>query len=560
MNDIVDLTSDDMEGTDTTPVNISDDEDEDLKLAIAISLQDQASSSQAFEPRDALSEKPDEAPKLAPQPMTNILGLDRRAMEAQRLDRLKRKREEVDDTQTTYASPTANRISPPPLQRRKLNKPTASQTAQKSSMGTPKFLSSANFSFPKGSVLLTSTPTRWSTSGTLEAISFPDILKPPSEPSRHALKSVLLSSFNIDFDWALPHFNTTAVKFVLVLHARDALHRQNLQQDFAGIKNVRLLMPEVSGRFGTMHSKLILLFFGGQANETKQMCRVIVPSANLVPFDWGVGGVMENVLYVVDLPVMKESPKGQGWETNFERELKKQLQAMSIPDDVLRKLDTFDFRATKDIGFVHTASGSRVIEAHGPSTVEKQRDINTLLKKKPKVATKALQLASDVQLQTSSFVPNDPGRTGLLSLSDTIASLGLSITRSSPSYPPKLDYITSSLANLSTSFIHQLYQATCGSLDPSAVMPISRRTKGIETNDKDEHFENTIKQNLSIYFPSRDTVQNSKGGQSSAGVICFEKKWWEENSLIRGSLRDCVGARGDHILMHSKVCVAQPLP
>jgi hypothetical protein len=39
---------------------------------------------------------------------------------------------------------------------------------------------------------------------------------------------------------------------------------------------------------GAMHSKLQLLKYPGYL-------RVVVPTANLVPYDWGETGVMENV-------------------------------------------------------------------------------------------------------------------------------------------------------------------------------------------------------------------------------------------------------------------------
>ena len=39
---------------------------------------------------------------------------------------------------------------------------------------------------------------------------------------------------------------------------------------------------------GCMHSKLQLLKY-------KDHLRIVVPSANLVPYDWGETGVMENV-------------------------------------------------------------------------------------------------------------------------------------------------------------------------------------------------------------------------------------------------------------------------
>lgn len=45
----------------------------------------------------------------------------------------------------------------------------------------------------------------------------------------------------------------------------------------------------MEGQVNCMHSKLMLLFH-------PEYLRIVVPSANMVPYDWGEqGGVMENV-------------------------------------------------------------------------------------------------------------------------------------------------------------------------------------------------------------------------------------------------------------------------
>lgn len=51
----------------------------------------------------------------------------------------------------------------------------------------------------------------------------------------------------------------------------------------------RLCCPPMGGQVTSMHSKLMLLFH-------LDYVRIVVPSANLVPYDWGENnGVMENV-------------------------------------------------------------------------------------------------------------------------------------------------------------------------------------------------------------------------------------------------------------------------
>lgn len=45
----------------------------------------------------------------------------------------------------------------------------------------------------------------------------------------------------------------------------------------------------MDGQVNCMHSKLMLLFHS-------KYLRIVVPTANLIPYDWGEGGgVMENV-------------------------------------------------------------------------------------------------------------------------------------------------------------------------------------------------------------------------------------------------------------------------
>jgi hypothetical protein len=52
---------------------------------------------------------------------------------------------------------------------------------------------------------------------------------------------------------------------------------------------MRLCFPPMEGQVNCMHSKLMLLFY-------PENLRIVIPSANLVPYDWGEqGGVMENV-------------------------------------------------------------------------------------------------------------------------------------------------------------------------------------------------------------------------------------------------------------------------
>ncbi|KAK5084557.1 hypothetical protein LTR05_005635 [Lithohypha guttulata] len=543
MAGIIDLTSDsdDEHPRRSVPdIGVEDEDDEDLKLAIAMSLQDQAISTPSA---STLLEQAGLKPStevVTPASNGGLLGLDRKAMEADRLARLKRKRVSEDgsfnipaDPKITTSIVTPKPVSPPPIRRQRRASPADNIESSQS-------LSENPFSFAKPKVLLTSTPSRHSATA-LTAVSFRDLVAPPSP--NLTLKSALLSSFIADFDWLLPHFDTRSTSFVFVLHAFSAQHRQELQADFAGVPNVRLIVPQCLGGGGNMHSKLILLFFKSTDSEK----------------DWGAGRFMENVAYIVDLPesqrvLIKTEEQRQ---PEFASELKKQLRAMEVPDNVLQKLEHFDFAATKDMRFVASISESQALSA----TIKEMSQPgivtdNSFDANRVKSGANAISAAQQSSLSTldRSF---DLARTGLLSLSDAISSLGLSISSTDPSYPPQLDFITSSLGNLSHPFVRQLYEAACGTLDVAKIAASRARTKtstkALGTVNDNIGLDVTVRKNLRIYFPTDQTVQASAGGAASAGTICFQKKWWETNELIQECLHDCIGGRGDGILMHSKI-------
>lgn len=537
MKDLIDLTTE-SEDTDNAAIDIiSDSEDEDLKRAIAMSLQDQHALETATEVQD-VSPQPQQ---LSVTQTSGLAGLDRKAMEAERLARLKRKRGLDEDHETQIAS-RSRQVSPPARKRGVPHREALSKLP--SSMTVRPSVSTSNpFDFSHPKVLLTSHPSRH-TASVLTSISLRDIVSAP-EPG-FDLKSVLLSSFMADFDWLLPHFDTRNTSFVIVLHAQNAEHRQALQDDFAGVPNVRLVLPKCMGGSGNMHSKVMLLFFKSvQAGQENEICRIVITSANLTPTDWGVGGHMENVVFTVDVP--KKDRGDDSTQTQFELSFIQQLRAMEVPEKVLQKLESFDLRATEQMSFVSSISQSLVV--------------NSELDQKAQHG--ALQKVSSGNKNDTVFESTTDGeqklsasraRVGLLALSDAVSALGLTISKSDAAFPPRLDFITSSLGNLSAAFVRQLYSAACGTLDPQCVLATKSKSKKLVTDHEDKSIDDLVQQNLRIYFPSDKTVRESKGGSMSAGTICFQRKWWNDNEIIRNSLYDCIGRRSDGILMHSKVC------
>lgn len=72
--------------------------------------------------------------------------------------------------------------------------------------------------------------------------------------------------------------------------------RNNVPQDV-----IRFVFPPMDSVAGCMHSKLQLLKYKG-------FLRIVVPTGNLVAYDWGETGTMENVRCLLRQPALAEIP------------------------------------------------------------------------------------------------------------------------------------------------------------------------------------------------------------------------------------------------------------
>lgn len=567
-------------------IEISDDEEEEFRRAIALSLQVPDSVTHQHESlASTLSPSPNllSQAEAVPEPATGAPGsrasdasttnptnppssfslaaLDRKQMEQERIKRLKRRHEaDNEDGRTPKVArlphtetPTAtqsgtSRISPPPLQRHQGRRSTTvtAEPPKRNVAPNAALLNAGSNTLREESTTSTSAASPWATKPNRypkgkvfktfvpgypaeNTIDFATLIADAS-----SLESCLLSSFIWDFDWLFPHFDTKRTRFQLVMHAKGASQREALKTDFQGVPNVRLCFPPMDGIVNCMHSKLMLLFYKDD-NSTDDgshqglRCRIVVPTANLVGFDYGVGAFMENTLWLIDLP-----PKGSSSaaprpvhnrditpgaaeeeeeeeETRFEKSLKTFLRAQTVPDDVVRKLDRFDFRETAQVGFVHTIGGTH--------------------------------LAGDVLKST-----------GLCGLGRTVTDLGLATHT-----PIELDYVASSLGNLNDGFMSSIYLAAQG--DDGMAEYDSRTVAGTGTGLRTGRGPKAgeavkvgqdWKTNFRFYFPSDSTVRRSNGGPHNAGTICFSSKWWKNGTFPSSNMRDCISVR-EGLLMHNKV-------
>lgn len=492
----------------SSPIDLtqSDGEDEDLKRAIALSLEETRSVDFPAKPFEIGPPEP-----AKPTNAIGSMGIDRKQMEQERLARLKRKR-----GQDPISPPPLRRTKSPPIERSTIN---ILQATTETSTRKP---SNPSLQYPNGIVLRT-----WSSSypDSPRSISFSSLVDAKN------LQSALLSSYIWDFDWLFQQFETQRTKFLLVMHAHHAQHRSELRQDFDIIPNVRLCFPSTEGIVNCMHSKLMLLFYEGR-------CRVVVPTANLMNFDWGeMGGVMENMVFVIDLPLRDRACTDEQ-EHPFYSSLVQFLKAQGVPADLLKKLGTFNFSATEGngIAFVHTMGG-----AHTQDDVWRS--------------------------------------TGHCGLGRTVTEMGLRPAKGEI----EIDFVTSSVGSLTDEFMRSIYLAAMGddgmtelgirqgktSKVKGAIDSFFKSHKRKDSQEDDNELEKPMngnstavissdqaefwRQNFRFFFPSHATVASSIGGTDAAGTICFQRRWWDNAAKFpRASMRDCISVR-EGLLMHSKI-------
>ena len=495
------------------------DEDEQLRQAIALSLQDQTSPSKPpLQPEIISLESDDDdepsvqtSPKLQSQidllskdnsptappekQFQNFLGLDRRAMEQERLAR----KRQADATplnaqdsaleSRSIQAPTQN-TSHRPEKRMAHNpqeaKPVHTSTRQALSKSS-RILTTAGPTFLDGAVKKTWALLRERG----DDIRLEEVLQSDD------LKLAVLSAFQWDMPWLMRKFKGST-RIIFVMQAKGQATRDQYEKETSGMHNVKLCFPPMERMVSCMHSKLMLLSYSTHL-------RIVVPTANLTPSDWGEVGVMENMLFLIDLPRLpgnERAPKGS--LTPFGRELIVFLEAKGLSPSVIDSLYYFDFLRTKDFAFVHSIGG--------------------------------VHIGKDEAWR----------RTGYCALASAVKEMGLETSEAL-----SIDYVTSSLGTPSMMFLSSIYLAAQG--DSGMTEYGWRNSKLLATAiPQREIVQEHIRANFHIFFPTHDTIANSTGGAGCAGTICFQPKSYESPFFEKRVLRDCKSRR-EGMLMHNKV-------
>ncbi|KAF7195681.1 Tyrosyl-DNA phosphodiesterase 1 [Pseudocercospora fuligena] len=484
----------------------SESDDEDLKAAIAMSLKDSNFKEES-------------------KPAAGISGLDRKAMEAERLARQQaRKRQRsispppvrsprkapkveetsislpsgarlnflssaIQDTQAGQKSPTASIA----INRMK-QKIKAEPEDEIDSKIKTESLPSGSLKYPNGVVRKT-----WAFGHerTGHDIKLEEVLEPTS------VRTAVLSAFQWDVDWVLRKLKTPlnggSTKCIFVMQAKEKSDRDKWREDASDMSHfLRLCFPNMSGLINCMHSKLMLLFH-------PHKLRIAIPTANLLNFDWGETGQMENSVFLVDLPRLSDGSRTSLEDLSpFGRELMYFIQKQGLDQDVRDGVLKFDFSATEDMAFVHTVGGMHF--------------------------------------------KDEAARTGLLGLGSAIRELGLSTGSDL-----EIDFAASSIGMLNDAQVNDLHTAARG-IDLIAEAKTTRSKAGADFFKKKQKSSpaesSPARSNVRIYFPTAETVRASTAG--AAGTICLQRKHFEGKNFPRDIFRDYKSSRKG-LLSHNKI-------
>ena len=506
----------------------SDADDEDMKRAIAMSLnQDQVMGSDA-----KISGTTAQSPSRRVQHAAGIAGLDRKAMEEERLARAARKRERsvspppfrgsrkapkleatttvlpsgamlrsfstvVNNDQTGRKSGAANAAN----QQLKMlcSTPMVKEETRTSDVQQPNAPLQGSLKYPNGVVKKT-----WAFGFDRAGhdVKLEEVLEPLT------LRTAVLSAFQWDSNWVLSKLKVPPdgkTKCLFVMQAKEEQQKKDMLNTAEEAKSwLRLCFPPMDGLIHCMHSKLMLLFH-------PEKLRIAIPTANLLNFDWGETGVMENSIFMIDLPRLPDGGKCELDDmTEFGKEMLHYLDLQGVARDVRDGVRNFNFSATQQMAFVHTAGGT--------------------------------------------YFGNNMDRTGLTGLARAVRQLNLESDEDL-----EIDFAASSIGSLDEGQLEKLHTAARG-------IDLVEREKARNSEAKANFFKSSsstkkssstsrnIHEKIRVYFPTHQTVTSSIAG--AAGTICLNRKYFEKPTFPRSIFRDYKSTRTG-LLSHNKILYAR---
>ncbi|KAI0901612.1 phospholipase D/nuclease [Annulohypoxylon nitens] len=464
------------------PIELSSDDEDDndkqdqkskpTKIAKEPDTSPVKSKSEKPSPKDTPSNSQQSASTMPNSfPVLGLAGMDRKKMEEERLARLRER--------------SGKRKAPDSLpdeqdrrQRPKLNDEAPAKLATKDTPSLP---------YPKGIVKKT-----W-----VKGCPRKDDIKIEEVLQKDDLELAVISSFQWDEEWMMSKVNFAKTKIVLVAFASSEAQQEEMKANAPRGAVVKFCFPPMMST-GNMHSKLQLLKY-------PKHLRIVIPTGNFVPYDWGEDGIIENMVFIIDLPRLDDSKsQASNGLGPFGDELCYFLRALGLEESLVNSLSNYDFSEANHYRFVHSIAASHVGDKWQ--------------------------------------------RTGYCGLGRAIKSLGLNTTGDI-----EVDYMVSSLGSVNMDLITAIYYAAQG--DNGLKEYGMRGAKGGKSKGSALP-KSKFQDKFRFYFPSHDTVVKSRGGKNAAGTICVNSKWWDAATFPRELVHDSKSVRTG-ILVHSKLMLVR---
>ncbi|ORX99423.1 tyrosyl-DNA phosphodiesterase-domain-containing protein [Clohesyomyces aquaticus] len=312
-------------------------DDDDVRKVMALSLESNGKTASSNLPSMQAVNRPSNSQGLA--------GLDRKAMEQERLARLGKRKKPA---------------SPEPPSRTAKQKISHSSATDASQAKVAIDVSNSPIQYPRGAIKRT-----W-------AFKHPrtNDIRIEEVVQSSTLQVAILSAFDWDVDWIFTKIDPEKVKQIWIMNAKGKGLQDKWRQDAAdqNVPNLKMHFPPMAGPTQNMHSKLMLLFHPTHL-------RIAVPTANFNKYDWGEtnitprtgkmeqAAVMENSVFLIDLPRLPAACRREDL-TWFGKELLYYLEAQNLGEtskNAVEGLLRFDFTKTRHLAFVHSIGGR-----HGP--------------------------------------------------------------------------------------------------------------------------------------------------------------------------------------------------
>ncbi|KAJ2599406.1 hypothetical protein GGF39_002236 [Coemansia sp. RSA 1721] len=183
----------------------------------------------------------------------------------------------------------------------------------------------------------------------------PDVVTLDQLIRKPEVEKVLVTSFVLDMDWLLRHFNETT-KVVVVAHSNNREEKPGVYTSESG--RVMVIRPSFNGlQWSIMHRYM----------------RLVVSSANFFSIDWTV---LQNIVFIQDFPLLENAPQG----CEFGRELVGALRDLQVPEQVIEQVRKVDFSSAR--ARIVTSVPSKLplerkhLKAYGSSLSEYRRKTN----------------------------------------------------------------------------------------------------------------------------------------------------------------------------------------